>query len=159
VSSDRGRAWARMLIVCGLVVVADQATKGAIIETMAAGERTDLALGVDLVRVTNSGIAFGLLDEGSDGAVLAVTIASLALVVGWFAFDPSRPGFWLGVGLLTGGACGNLADRIRAGAVTDFLDPPLWPAFNLADVAITAGVIVIALTALAHPEPANAADS
>ena len=47
-------------------------------------------------------------------------------------------GLWLGVGLLVGGALGNLADRIRDGAVTDFLDPPLWPAFNLADVAITA---------------------
>jgi signal peptidase II len=156
VSSDRGRAWARMLIVCGLVVVADQAAKGAIIETMAMGERTDLALGVDLARVTNSGIAFGLLDQGSDGVVLAVTIAALALVVGWFAYDPRRPGFWLGVGLLTGGALGNLADRIRAGAVTDFLDPPLWPAFNVADIAITAGVIVIALAALSHPEPAKA---
>ena len=52
----------------------------------------------------------------------------------------------LGVGLLTGGALGNLADRIRAGGVTDFLDAPLWPAFNLADVAI------IALSALS-PEP------
>ena len=82
-----------MLIVCGLVVVVDQATKGAIIETMVPGERTDLALGVDLARVTNSGIAFGLLDEGSDGLVLAVTIVSLSLVVGWFAFDTTRPWF------------------------------------------------------------------
>ena len=58
------------------------------------------------------------------------------------------PWLWLGVGLLAGGAIGNLVDRIRDGAVTDFIDPPLWPAFNLADVAITAGVVVIALTAL-----------
>ena len=148
-----------MLIVCGLVVIVDQATKGAIIETMVPGERTDLALGVDLARVTNSGIAFGLLDEGSDGLVLAVTIVSLSLVVGWFAVDTTRPWFWLGVGLLTGGALGNLADRIRAGGVTDFLDAPLWPAFNLADVAITAGVIVIALAALAQPEPTRAAET
>jgi signal peptidase II len=159
VSTDRGRAWARMLIVCGLVVILDQATKGAIVATMAPGERTDLALGVDLARVANSGIAFGLLDEGSDGLVLAITIASLALVIGWFAVDTVRPGFWLGVGLLVGGALGNLADRIRADAVTDFLDPPLWPAFNLADVAITAGVVVIALVALAPPQRAKAAES
>ena len=157
-SSDRGRAWARMLIVCGLVVILDQAAKGAVIETMAPGERSDLALGVDLARVTNSGVAFGLLDEGSDALVLAITIASLALVIGWFAFDTTRPGFWLGVGLLTGGALGNLADRIRAGAVTDFIDPPLWPAFNLADIAITAGVVVIALAALTQAEPTKAAE-
>jgi signal peptidase II len=153
VSSQHGRPWARMLIVCGLVVIADQATKGVIIETMVPGERTGLALGVDLARVSNTGIAFGLLDDASDGLVLAVTITSLALVLGWFAVDTTRGGFWLGVGLLVGGALGNLADRIRAGAVTDFLDPPLWPAFNFADVAITAGVIVIALAVLAAPEP------
>jgi signal peptidase II len=137
-----------MLIVCGLVVIADQATKGAVIETMAPGERTELALGFDLARVTNSGIAFGLLDEGSDALVLAVTVTALALVIGWFAVDAARPALWLGVGLLAGGALGNLADRIRVQGVTDFLDPPLWPAFNLADIAITAGVVVIALAAL-----------
>ena len=116
---------------------------------MEPGERTDLALGFDLARVTNSGIAFGLLDDGGDGLVLAFTGAALALIVGWFALDTTRPWLWLGVGLLSGGALGNLADRVRDGAVTDFLDPPLWPAFNLADVAITAGVLVIALAALA----------
>ncbi len=146
-----------MLIVCGLVVVLDQAAKGAIIQTMAPGERTDLALGVDLARVTNSGIAFGLLNEGSDALVLAITIAALALVLGWFAFDPGRPWLWLGIGLLTGGALGNLAERVRVGGVTDFFDPPLWPAFNLADVAITTGVVVIALAALTRPEAEGAA--
>ena len=87
--------------------------------------------------------------------MIAFTAVALGLIVGWFAFDTTRPWLWLGVGLLTGGALGNLADRIRDGAVTDFLDPPLWPAFNVADVAITVGVIVIALSALApaRPEP------
>ena len=71
--------------------------------------------------------------------------------------DPLRPELWLGVGLLVGGAIGNLIDRLRLDAVTDFLDPPLWPAFNVADVSITLGVIVVALAALAprDPEPAR----
>ena len=68
-----------------------------------------------------------------------ITVVALALVLIWFALDPSRPGLWLAVGLLAGGALGNLADRVRADAVIDFIDPPLWPAFNLADVAITPG--------------------
>ena len=51
---------------------------------------------------------------------------------------------WIAVGLLAGGALGNLADRVRAGAVTDFIDLPLWPPFNLADMAITAGVALLA---------------
>ncbi|MGH2953658.1 MAG: signal peptidase II [Solirubrobacterales bacterium] len=149
------RAWTRMLAVCGLVVGLDQAAKGAVTESLALGERVELVLGVDLAHVTNRGIAFGLLDDGR-GLVLAVTGVALGLVVAWFASDPARPGLWLGVGLLTGGALGNLADRIRADAVTDYLDPPLWPAFNLADVAITAGVAVIVLAALtgaAEAEP------
>jgi signal peptidase II len=147
-----------MLIVCGLVVIADQATKGMIVATMAPGERSDLAFGFDVSRVTNSGIAFGLLNEGSAALVLAITVGALALVVTWFALDPGRPWMWLGVGLLTGGALGNLADRVREGGVTDFLDPPLWPAFNLADVSITIGVAVIALTALAAPRPRATAE-
>ena len=140
-----------MLAVCALVIAVDQITKGAVTGSLEPGERVDLALGFDLARVTNSGIAFGLLDEGSDTLVLAITIGGLSLVVGWFALDSARPGLWLGVGLLVGGALGNLTDRVRADGVTDFIDPPLWPAFNLADIAITAGVVVIALIALAQP--------
>lgn len=138
-----------MLAVTAAVVAVDQAAKAAVVASLAPGERTDLGLGFELARVANSGIAFGLLSDGRDGLVLAFTSGALALVLGWFALDTNRPGLWLGVGLLTGGALGNLADRIRDGAVTDFVDPPAWPAFNLADVAITAGVVVIALAALA----------
>jgi len=152
VSAAAGRAWARMLIVCGLVVIADQVAKAAVVAAMTPGEHDHLALGFELSRVTNSGIAFGLLDGGSAALVLAITVGALALVVAWFALDPLRPWIWLGVGLLTGGALGNLADRVRDGGVTDFLDPPLWPAFNLADVAITTGVAVIALAALTAAE-------
>jgi signal peptidase II len=154
VSSPRGSGWARMAVVCVVVVLVDQAAKGAIVETLAKGERVDLVLGFKLAHVTNSGIAFGMLDDAGEGLVLAITLATLALVVGWFASDPGRPGLWLGVGLLAGGAIGNLIDRIRLDAVTDFIDPPAWPAFNLADVAITAGVAVLVFTAFAAPADA-----
>ena len=55
----------------------------------------------------------------------------------------SRPHVWLPTGLLLGGALGNVIDRVRDGAVTDFIKLPGWPAFNLADVAITAGVLAL----------------
>ncbi len=141
-----------MLVVALLVVALDQATKGAVRSSLDPGESADVVLGFELVRVSNSGIAFGLLGDASSSIVLAVTIGALVLLVGWFATDSGRSGLWLAVGLLVGGAVGNLIDRVRLDAVTDFLDPPLWPAFNVADIAITLGVVVLAVTAFAAPE-------
>ena len=67
---------------------------------------------------------------------------------------PEPPGLWLAVGLLAGGALGNLIDRVRTDAVTDFIDPPLWPTFNLADVAITLGALGLILVSMS-PAPAG----
>ena len=157
-SATRTRAWLGMLAVCAVVVGIDQAVKAAVEASLDVGESDDLALGFELTRVMNSGVAFGLFSEGSDALVLAFTAGALALIVGWFAFDTTRPGLWLGVGLLAGGAIGNLVDRIEDGAVTDFIDPPLWPAFNVADIAITLGVFAIAIAALA-PSTAGASEA
>jgi signal peptidase II len=142
--------WRRALAVCGAVVLVDQATKAIVVSSLAPRQRESLVLGVDLANVPNQGLAFGI--GRGQGFVLGVTIAALALVLAWFASDPARPGLWLGVGMLAGGALGNLADRIREDAVTDFIDPPLWPAFNLADVAITLGAITLVLVSMA-PAP------
>jgi signal peptidase II len=157
VSSPRARAWLGMLIVFALVVAADQLAKAAVQGSLELGEHRDLPFGLELTRVTNSGVAFGLFSKGGDAAVLVFTGLALALIVGWFVFDTIRPGLWLGVGLLTGGALGNLADRVFDGAVTDFIDPPIWPAFNVADIAITLGVVTIAFAALA-PSSAQPAE-
>lgn len=146
-----------MLAVAGAVLALDQGSKAIVNEALERGERASLALGFDLVHVRNEGIAFGFLDDGG-ALVIAVTAVTLAVFVAWFATHPSRPWLWLGVGLLAGGALGNLIDRLRGEGVTDFLDPPAWPAFNLADVAITAGVAVLLLLAFAseeEPEPAD----
>jgi signal peptidase II len=72
-------------------------------------------------------------------------VGALVLLVVYFALHATRPLLWLPTGLLLGGALGNMIDRAREGAVTDFIDLPLWPAFNLADVAITAGVVALLL--------------
>jgi signal peptidase II len=140
-----------MLGVAAVVLALDQAAKLAVRASLEPGERHELMLGFDLTRVTNDGIAFGLLGDGG-ALVVAVTAVALLAVLAWFALAPERGVLWLGVGLLLGGALGNLVDRIGDGAVTDFVDPPAWPAFNLADVAITAGVVALVLAALAAPE-------
>jgi signal peptidase II len=138
--------WRRALAACGVVVLVDQATKAIVVSSLDVGQRESLVLGFDLTNTANRGLAFGI-GQGR-GFVLAVTIAALALVLAWFAVDPRRPGLWLSVGLLAGGALGNLADRVRAHAVTDFIDLPLWPAFNLADVAITLGALGLVLSSV-----------
>lgn len=130
------------------VLVADQATKATVRASVDRGERVDLVLGLQVVNVRNPGIAFGLLHEGGALLILITSVTLLALLT-WFATGPRRPGLWTAVGLLVGGALGNLVDRLRDGEVTDFIDPPLWPAFNLADIAITLGVLAIVLSALA----------
>ena len=150
---SRGRAWLLAISVAAITLVCDQLSKGMVRSELVPGERIDLPLGFELARVSNRGIAFGLFDDGG-ALLLLISGAALAAVIAWFALDPERPGLWLAVGLLAGGALGNFIDRVRHDAVTDFLDPPLWPAFNLADVAITLGAVALALVAL-RPPPAK----
>jgi signal peptidase II len=147
-----GTAWRRAALVCGSVVALDQLAKAIVRGSLTQGEEIDLALGFHLTRVSNRGLAFGTFGEGG-AVVLVVTLAALVGVLVWFAVDPTRRGLWLGVGLLAGGAIGNLIDRVSGDGVTDFIDPPFWPAFNIADVAITAGAVVLVWTSLGGDDP------
>jgi signal peptidase II len=106
------------------------------------GEEVEVFFGLDLTNTRNTGVAFGAFQGG--GALVAVLIGlSLALLLGYFAFHRERPWLWLPVGLLLGGALGNLADRAREGAVIDFIDPVGWPAFNVADTCSVFGVLAL----------------
>ena len=129
-------------LVAAGTVAADQAVKALVRSTIERGDEVELFLGIQLVNVRNRGIAFGLF---SDGGVLLVlfALAALAALLVFFARHRDRPLVWLPTGLLIGGACGNLIDRTREGAVTDFMDLPWWPAFNVADVSITFGVLTL----------------
>ena len=130
---------AAAIATAGLVVAVDQATKQLANASIDRGEQVNIFFGLDLTNTRNTGVAFGALD----GAGLAVAIligVSLALLLAYFALNRSMPWLWLPVGLLLGGALGNLADRIREGAVIDFIDPVAWPAFNVADACIVVGV-------------------
>ena len=137
-------AWGRVALVVLGVGVLDQVSKAIVIAELDRGDRRDLFAAIDLVHVRNKGIAFGLFDAGGT-TLTVITLAALALLLVYFALHATRPWLWLPTGLLLGGALGNLIDRAREGAVTDFLDLPLWPAFNVADVAITLGVITLLL--------------
>jgi signal peptidase II len=143
VSGEADRAWRFAGALCGAVVVLDQAAKALVEEHLAPGEHVDVIGSAGLTLSHNSGVAFGLAAGRGTGLVLLTGLA--LLVVGYlFARNPTRPGMWIAVGLLAGGALGNLADRIRADAVTDYISIGSWPNFNLADVAVTAGVLLLA---------------
>jgi signal peptidase II len=154
VSAQSERAWRHAIALCGLVVAADQASKAAIEANLVPGEDVHVLGPVELTSAHNTGIAFGLAGGNGTETVL-LTLAALALIIALFARDPARPGTWVAIGLLAGGALGNLADRVRADAVTDFIDLPAWPPFNLADVAITLGVATLAWSYLREPSKAE----
>ena len=146
-AATRAGGWRRLAAVAVAVVVLEEATKAIVDGAIERGERVEVLPFLDLVRVTNEGVAFGFLDSGSETVVLAITAAALALVLIWFARDPARPWSWLAIGLLAGGAIGNLVDRIFRDGVIDYIDLPAWPSFNLADVAITLGAGLLVLAA------------
>lgn len=143
-SAARARAWRLAGALCLLVVALDQGSKALVEAHLLPGERVDLLGPLSLTLAHNEGIAFGLASGGGT-ALIALSVLALGFVGYLFARDADRRGMWIAVGLLAGGAIGNLVDRVRAGEVTDFVDLLAWPPFNLADVAITSGVALLAL--------------
>lgn len=150
-SDARARAWWQAGALCAFVLVFDQVAKAVIEDRLFPGEQIDVLGPLGLTLSHNHGVAFGLADGGGTGLIV-VTVAALALVVALFARNPTRPGMWVAGGLIAGGAIGNLVDRIRLGAVTDFIDLPHWPAFNFADMAITVGVAILAVIYIREAE-------
>jgi signal peptidase II len=117
-------------------------TKQLVVTNIAQAEQVSVIPGLDLTYTRNTGVAFGALAGG--GLIVALLIGlSLALLIGYFAANKDKPLLWLPVGMLLGGALGNLADRAREGAVVDFIDPVAWPAFNIADSCIVVGVFLL----------------
>lgn len=136
----RRAALGRAAGVLALTVALDQATKAIAVAALERGESVNVFFGLDLTYVRNDGVAFGALSGG--GPVLVAVIAlALAGLIAYFSLNAAVPWLWLPVGLILGGAIGNLIDRAREGAVIDFIDPVAWPAFNLADACIVVGVL------------------
>jgi signal peptidase II len=146
---------ARAALVAVLTVAVDQGVKALVRGSIDRGDAVDLILGIKLVNVRNSGIAFGMFSGG--GAVLVIfALAALTALLVFFFRHRDRPLVWLPTGLLLGGAAGNLIDRLDRGYVTDFIKLPLWPAFNLADMCITFGVLSLLYVLEGPPRHADA---
>ena len=141
------------LLIAGLVLILDQATKAVVVERFTAATTIPVIPGFfQLVLVENTGMAFGILDDsGSPLTFWILTLASAAVLgfVGyllWTNQAQSAAGSY-GLAVVLGGAAGNVADRLARGKVIDFLDfyvgSTHWPAFNVADSAIVAGAALL----------------
>ena len=153
----------RVLVLGAVVVVLDQITKAMVLTHLAPGTHVDIVEGfVTLTLVMNPGLAFGLLGSVPSGwrwVVALLSVAALA-VLARVALRVLPAGSRLdhvAIGLIFGGAVGNLIDRVRFGAVVDFVDLHArgyhWPAFNVADSGISVGVVLLGLRLLLRPAP------
>ncbi len=137
-----------------LVAAVDQASKAAVLNFLQFGESVPLL--PPLVRLTlwrNTGIAFGLLSGASEWVGVAAVLAAAWLVLHHRHRWDDSPVIRVGMGMVLGGAVGNLADRVRYGYVVDFVQLPYWPIFNVADACIVAGGVLLALGSLRAGRP------
>jgi len=144
------------LSLAAAVITLDQLTKHLVRAYIDPGETFPEGWAVRLVNVSNTGAAFGILQN--QGAFLVITsLVGVVAILLYYLYPPFE--YWpmtAALALVLGGAIGNLSDRIRLGEVTDFIDFPHYPAFNVADSSIVVGVAVLAgLLALGLPHHAR----
>jgi signal peptidase II len=152
------KSWPWFLVSCA-IVLADQLTKWIVLGRFAPGERLEVTAFFNLVLAFNKGAAFSFL-AGAGGwqtpLLVAFALAAAVLVSVLLVRSPGRGLFRAGLALILGGAVGNVIDRLRFGHVVDFLDLHAggwhWPAFNVADSAITLGAALLILDGFRHHE-------
>jgi signal peptidase II len=143
-----------IIALIGMATLADQLTKAAALALLSPGEVVPVLPGFNLTLGFNEGSSFGMLSGVMSGKpfLMAALTGALALIFVVMAFRARHPLERAGLALVVGGALGNIIDRLRQGAVTDFLDlywrDWRWPTFNGADIAITLGAICMLVATL-----------
>jgi signal peptidase II len=141
--------WLSLATVAIAAVIADQLTKAIVTNRLDLYDEVHIVGPFSIHHVTNSGIAFGLFASATSIVIFLTTLA-VAWMLYFFARSGARhPVLPVALGLVIGGSVSNLADRVRLGFVTDFLDFSYWPAFNLADSFIVVGVAALLLALVA----------
>ena len=149
------------LIAAPIAMVIDQASKAWALDALWPPYSEGIALlpVLNLRLGFNTGVTFGMFAESAAGAVwllVGIKLAVVAWLLPWLRRAATRTEA-TAIGLIIGGALGNIVDRLRIGAVTDFIDAHYggwhWPTFNMADVAIVSGVTLLVLTSFRAPAP------
>ena len=140
-----------------IVFAADQATKHAVVTLIEWGDAVTVTPFLWITHVTNTGSAFGLLQGQSGFLMLASVIGVLAVIFYYRANGRESLLLRIALGLVLGGALGNLADRLFRGAVVDFIDVQIWPgfhwpAFNIADSSLLIGLTLLAFYVMRQRE-------
>ena len=138
-----------IILLIGATVLADQATKTVALLLLSPGEILSVVPGFNVTLGFNEGASFGMMSGAMAGRplLMAALTGGLALMFAIMAFRAESLRERTGLALIVGGALGNIIDRLRQGAVTDFLDLYWrnwhWPTFNGADIAITLGALLV----------------
>jgi len=152
------RSFFLSLLLSFAVIIFDQLSKWYLLDVVDISSRSPIAVTsyFNLVMVWNRGVSFGMFAEHNQPLLLiAVALVIVAILLGWLAKSHDRL-LTFGIGLVIGGAIGNVIDRARFGAVADFFDFHAfsihYPAFNIADSAILIGVVVLCIQSIISPE-------
>lgn len=146
---------AALLALAVAVFALDQLTKFLVRQTLSPGESFPEGWWVNITHVTNTGAAFGIL-QGQTVLLIFSSLVGLVAILFYYLWPPRQwPYLWVTLGLVLGGAAGNLIDRLRLGHVTDFIQFPHYPAFNVADSAIVIGIAFLALLLLVGRQEAS----
>ncbi|MFY9487277.1 MAG: signal peptidase II [Solirubrobacterales bacterium] len=150
----------RAALTAVAMIAIDQGTKSLAFSAAQEGEEVNFIPAVTISQTRNEGIAFGMF-SGQPWVVFGLMCVALTVLIWFYARHRSRPVLWLATGLLLGGAVGNAIDRVRLGYVRDFINLPSWPSFNIADISITIGVMILVFTAdraISHDDEAEQSD-
>lgn len=153
------RVQLNLFLVAAVVLAVDQFSKWVVRSRMEIGEIVEIHPLLhdvfDLAHVTNSGAAFGMFKSG--GAMLTVLAILVTAAIVYYNRTLAAEQVWLrtALGLQVGGAIGNMIDRLHQGYVTDFFHLHYWPVFNIADAAISIGVVILVVLMRSESKPAR----
>ncbi|MHB1341109.1 MAG: signal peptidase II [Coriobacteriia bacterium] len=150
------RPAALFAVTVASVLLVDQVSKAVVRTSLGVGQSIPVIEDIlSLTHVSNRGAAFGLF-QGAVPFFIATSLVVLGVIAWiWWRMKPTNRWFVFSLGLVTGGAAGNLIDRASAGRVTDFFDVHIWPVFNVADMALDIGVAILVAWLLFSKEAAG----